>query len=101
MEFLQPWLSKELPKGTSVEGKEDNVHSSLPFNSNQPIAGSSLWLKISLSLQIVLLSLPSKPPSLILSNHPIFPLVTDCVCDFERYLDPFMMTYLQENICSE
>lgn len=91
--FSKPGSAKSFPKELQLkEKKEDNVHSSLPFNSNQPIAGSSLWFKISLSLQIVLLPLPSKPPSLVLYDNPVFPSVTYYVCDFESHLDPFMIT---------
>lgn len=92
-EISPTWLGKELPKGTSTKGKEeDNVYRSLLSNSNQPIAGSSLWLKTSFSLHIVMLSLPSKPLSLWLSTHPTFSSATDSACDFERHLGPFVIT---------
>lgn len=88
-----PGSAKSFPKELELkEEKEDKAQSSLPSNSNQPTAGSSLWLKSSLSLQIVLLSLGSKLPFFIFSNHPMFPSVTHYLCDFERHLDPFVLT---------
>lgn len=60
VKFLQSGAAKDFPKELPLkEKKEDNVHCSLS-NSNQPIAGSTLWLKISFSLHIVSLSLPTQ-----------------------------------------
>ena len=62
--FSNPSSAKSFPKELQLkEENEDNVHSSLPSNSNQPIAGSSLWLKSSLSANC-------SPFSLLLVSFP-------------------------------
>lgn len=94
MKFLQPTQAQQRVSQRNLSWRarkktRREVHSPL-IQTSQRLA--LVCDSSSLSLQTVLLSLGSKPPFLILPNHPTFPSVTHYLCDFERHLAPFVLT---------